>query len=60
MLSEISRCILQADVIIFAVMKGEFSDKFVAYCTALWKEPYHLLIRDTLHEWFLVKFCGEN
>ena len=46
--------------IIFAVMKWKFSDEFVAYYEVLWEEPLHLLIRDTRHEWFLVKFCVEH
>ena len=46
--------------IMFTVMKEKFSAKFVSYYIALWKEPFHLLIHDALHEWFLVKFCVEN
>jgi len=40
----------------FVVMKGYFSDKFVAYWKTLWKEPFHLLTCDTLREWFWLNF----
>ena len=46
--------------IMFTVMKGKFSAKFVSLYIALWKEPFHLLIRAALHDWILVKFCVEN